>query len=81
MGWLTDLFIGSSVLFINPIFTAFAIILPRVFSVNASFLPIFVIFGITLLMELVFLLVFLIKKDNMSLQDYIAGTKILEYKR
>ncbi|MBR6072857.1 MAG: RDD family protein [Bacilli bacterium] len=79
--FVRSLLLGSQLLFINPIFTLFAIILPRVLSVNTAFLPIFTIFGITLIIELAALCIFLFNKDNMSLQDYLAKTKVLEYKR
>lgn len=79
--FIRSLFIGTSIIFINPLYTAFAIVIPRVLSVNASFLPIFLIFGLSMLVEAVFFITFLVNRNNMSLQDYMAGTKILEYKR
>lgn len=76
-----SLFIGSYILFINPFFSIMQLVLPRILNANSLFVPLLSLSGICMLVELTFFLIFLFNKKDMSVQDYVAHTKILEYKR
>ena len=75
---IRSLFMGSSLIYLIPITSIIFLIIPRVFDYSISFMPLILITSISTLVEIVFYIYFIFNKNNMSIHDYISGTKIID---
>jgi uncharacterized RDD family membrane protein YckC len=78
---MRSLFMGSSFIYRFPLSAIFLIVLPRLLDVKAAFLPLIYINGILLMFEIALLIVFIVNKKGMTIQDYLSNTKIIDTKK
>ena len=71
---------GSTLIYKFPIMAIFMLVIPRVLSVRAAFLPIVYSTMLSIMLEIALLIVFLVNKSNMTIQDYMSNTKIIDTK-
>ena len=79
--FIRSIFLSASLIYISPVGITCNMIIPRVLSPNNAFIPLVLISTLMYVFEIVLLLVFLINKKDLSIQDYVAGTKVVEYRR
>jgi len=77
---MRSLFMGSTLIYKFPIMAIFMLVIPRVLSVRAAFLPIVYSTMLSIMFEIALLIVFLVNKSNMTIQDYMSNTKIIDTK-
>ena len=71
---------GSTMIYRFPISAISLLVIPRIFDVKAAFLPIIHINGLLMMFELALLIVFIVNKKGMTIQDYLSNTKIIDTK-
>ena len=57
------------------------IIVPRVLPLSISFMVLLTTVSASFLVECIFILYFLLNKNNMTIQDYISNTKVIDTKK
>ena len=78
---IRSLFMGSSFVYMIPITSLLFLIIPRVLDYSHAFIPLLMILSISTFVEIAFYLYFFLNKKNMSIQDYISNTKIIDTKK
>ena len=78
---IRSLFMGSSLIYLVPIVCIIYIIVPRVLPLSISFMVLLTTVSASFLVECIFILYFLLNKNNMTLQDYISNTKVIDTKK
>lgn len=78
---MRSLFMGSSLIYISPLIAITSIIIPRVLDVRSAFLPLVYTSSLLLMFEIALFIVFLVNKNNMTIQDYLSNTKIIDTKK
>jgi uncharacterized RDD family membrane protein YckC len=78
---MRSLFMGTSFVYLVPIVCLINIIVPRVLPLNISFMVLLTSVSFAFVFELVFILYFLLNKNNMTIQDYLSNTKVIDTKK
>ena len=78
---IRSLFMGSSFIYMIPLTSIINLIIPRVLDYNGAFLPLLLTISLSTFVEIAFYLYFFLNKKNMSIQDYISNTKIIDTKK
>ena len=78
---IRSLFMGSSFVYMIPITSLLYLIIPRVLDYSHAFIPLLMILSLSTFVEIAFYLYFFLNKKNMSIQDYISNTKIIDTKK
>ena len=78
---MRSLFMGSAVITYSPIACIIFMVLPRVLSPRTAFLPLTYGSMLVVAFEIVLLVFFAVNKKNMTIQDYLSNTKILDTKK
>lgn len=73
-----SLFMGSSFIYLIPIVSFINLIIPRLYNYQIAFFPLLIITSVSVLIEIVFYIYFFFSKKNMSIQDYLSHTKIID---
>ncbi len=78
---MRSLFMGSVIITYSPIASIIYIVLPRVLSPRQAFLPLTYSSLLIFVLESALLLFFALNKKDMTIQDYLSNTKILDTKK